>query len=83
MIVHHGKGVAGVLILTNAHQVKTTETDNDSRQLCPFSKMGTSLKGKNLLPGSEFFSLRAGPYDMETLFPILGDISCMTTYLYT
>ena len=32
----------------------------------PFSKMGTSLKRKNLLPkGSEFFPLRAFPYGME------------------
>ena len=33
-------------------------------------KMGTSLKGKNSLPlgGSEFFPLRAVPYDMENHF---------------
>ena len=33
-----------------AHQRETTVSSNDSLQLCPFSKMGISLKGKNLLP---------------------------------
>ena len=33
-----------------AHQGKTTGTSSDSLQLRPFSKMETSLKGKNLLP---------------------------------
>ena len=33
-----------------ANQRETTVLSNDSLQLCPFSKMGTSLKGINLLP---------------------------------
>ena len=33
-----------------ANQRETTGLSSDSLQLHPFSKMGTSLKGKNLLP---------------------------------
>ena len=32
------------------HQRETTGSSNDSLQLRPFSKLKTSLKGKNLLP---------------------------------
>ena len=33
-----------------AHQRETTVSNSDSLHLRPFSKMGTSLKGNNLLP---------------------------------
>ena len=37
--------------------------------------MGTSLKRKEFAPsGSEFFPLRAVPYDMEITFATLGDL---------
>ena len=39
--------------------------------VAPLFKIGTSLKGKNLLPdgaGSKFFPLRADPYGMENHF---------------
>ena len=47
----HDNDVARTLKkLRSAHQRETTESSDDSLQLCSFSKMGTSLKGKNLLP---------------------------------
>ena len=43
------------------------------RALMPF-KTGTSLKGKNLLPGREqILSLRAVPYAIEKTIPTSGD----------
>ena len=56
------------------HQREDSWSSSDSLQLRPFSKMGTSLKGKNLLPeganssGSKFFPLRAVPYGMINHF---------------
>ena len=55
---------------------ETTGSSSDSLQLHQLFKMGTSLKGKNLLPegansflfaprGSKFFPFRAVPHGME------------------
>ena len=46
-------------------ELETTGSSSDSLQLHPFFKMGTSLKGKNLLPEGVNYSLRAVPYGME------------------